>query len=233
MRKTKERKRLKIILISIFFTILFYSFGIYVGIKVFDFFYAGDLRNKMNSLYIQAKNLNEELNLNKEILLLNFLEREYKCKLLEKLIEKVRDYAFNVISRELPYRLEEYEYYYKPPEEYFELKKEYMRMMSTSYLLTLKYKRECNREIPTILYFYSSNCGEICIRQGEELDRLKDLSTKFYFFIVDKNFNLSEVKILVEIYEVDKLPTIIVNEKIILRGFSNSSLIYSYLKKTE
>lgn len=233
MKRTKERKHLRILLLSIFLTVLFYLFGMYFGMRIFEFFYANELRNKINFLYIQAKNLNDELNLNKEILLLEFLDRESKCKLLEKLIEKVRDYAFNVISKELPHRLEDYEYYHKPPEEYFELKKEYMKIMTTSYLLTLKFKRECNRDISTILYFYSSDCGEICIKQGEELDKLREFPIRFYFFIVDKNFNLSEVKVLSELYEVDQIPTIIIDEKVFLKGFSNSSLIYFHLKKSE
>lgn len=221
----------KILLISIILTLIFYLIGIYIGFKIFEFIYSKELIEKLDYLYFQAKKINEEISSNKEILLLDFLDEKTKCKLLENIINKVRNYSFNSIAKNLPYRLEEYEFYFKPSEEYIKLKTEYMKMMTTSYFLTLKYKRDCVQNISSLLYFYSPNCGDLCIKQGEELDKLKNYNVSFYFFILDKDWNLNEIKILKEIYNINSTPTIIINEKYILVDFSNISILLSYLNE--
>lgn len=231
--KRKQINITKIIIIALILTLIFYFIGIYIGFKIFKFLYSKELEEKISYLYFQAKSLNEEINSNKEILLLNFLDEKIKCKLLENIINKVRNYSFNVIAKKLPYRLEEYEFYYKPSEEYLKLKEEYMKMMATSYFLTLKYKKECNKNISTLLYFYSPNCGIDCIKQGEELDKLRYYNISLYFFIIDKDWNLNEIKILKEIFEIDSTPTIIIDEKNIIREYSNFSILFSYFNESQ
>lgn len=231
--KNRKEKFTKFIILSIILTFVFFLIGIYIGIRIFEFFYSEELLRKIEHLYVQAKALNEEIESNKGILLLDFLNNEAKCKLLKNTIEKVRNYSFNVIAKNMPYRLEEYEFYYKPSGEYLKLKNEYMKMMSTAYFLTVKYKKECDNSLLTLLYFYSSNCGIECINQGKELDKLRelDLENNVYFFIIDKDWELNEIKFLNENFNVTIVPTIIINEKYALTNFSNISLISFYLQK--
>ncbi|MEM0243152.1 MAG: hypothetical protein QXT34_01710 [Candidatus Aenigmatarchaeota archaeon] len=226
------KKRIKnVLVLSIFLTLGFYFIGIYFGLKIFEYFYANELFKKIENLYLEAKNLNEEINTNKEILLLDFLNRDAKCKLLERINNKVRYYSFEVLAKQLPYRLEEYDSKYRSSSEYLRLKREYMKLLSTSYFLTLKYIEDCNKNISTILYVYSASCGDICIKQGEELDKVKEYNLDYYFFIIDKELNLSEIEIINEMYEIYSVPTIVINGKHILRGFSNISLILSSLNE--
>lgn len=228
----KQIKFTKILILSIIFTLIFFFVGIYVGMKIFEYLYYKELFQKIEYLYVQTRNLNEEIESNKGILMLDFLDNETKCRLLKNTIEKVRDYSFNVVAKNMPYRLEEYEFYYKPSEEYLKLKREYMKMMTTTYFLTMKYKKECEKDILTLLYLYSSNCGTPCINQGQELDKLKNLNFNLYFFIIDKDFDLNEIKFITEIFNIDRTPSIIINEKYVLSGFSNISLISFYLQKS-
>ncbi|MEM5821271.1 MAG: hypothetical protein QXP34_03045 [Candidatus Aenigmatarchaeota archaeon] len=229
--KREKRNIIRIISFTLILTLIFYFIGIYVGFKIFEFFYTKELIEKINYLYFQTKSLNEEINSYKEIIFLDFLDKKTKCKLLENIINKVRDYSFNVIAKSLPYRVEEYEFESKLSDEYLKLKSEYMKMMSTSYFLTIKYKKECDTNISTLLYFYSSFCGADCINQGEELDKLREYNIDSYFFIIDKDWNLNEIKILNELFEINSVPSIVINEKYVLRGFSNVSTILSYFKK--
>ncbi|MEM4772610.1 MAG: hypothetical protein QW648_01210 [Nanoarchaeales archaeon] len=229
--KREKRNIIRIISFTLILTLIFYFIGIYMGFKIFEFFYTKDLIEKINYLYFQTKSLNEEINSYKEIIFLDFLDKKTKCKLLENIINKVRDYSFDVIAKSLPYRVEEYEFKSKLSDEYLKLKSEYMKMMSISYFLTIKYKKECDMNVSTLLYFYSSSCGADCINQGEELDKLREYNIDSYFFIIDKDWNLNEIKILNELFEIYSVPSIVINEKYVLRGFSNVSTILSYFKK--
>lgn len=229
--KREKRNIIRIISFTLILTLIFYFIGIYMGFKIFEFFYTKELIEKINYLYFQTKSLNEEINSYKEIIFLDFLDKKTKCKLLENIINKVRDYSFDVIAKSLPYRVEEYEFKSKLSDEYLKLKSEYMKMMSISYFLTIKYKKECDTNVSTLLYFYSSSCGFDCINQGEELDKLREYNIDSYFFIIDKDWNLNEIKILNELFEINSVPSIVINEKYVLRGFSNVSTILSYFKK--
>jgi hypothetical protein len=74
-----------------------------------------------------------------------------------------------------------------------------------------------------VLYFYTteSNCAE-CTKQGYVLTALREKYPEFRVYSFDYNIDLSAVKTLISIYDVEdtKLPAMVINGKLVT-GFKN------------
>lgn len=96
--------------------------------------------------------------------------------------------------------------------------KEYYSLLEIKHWLFLeKIKKECNKDTPVILYFYSNlgDCDE-CEKQGYVLTYLKKKEDDLNVFSFDINLDNSVINSLKEIYGLDnrKLPVIIIDEKV-------------------
>jgi thiol-disulfide isomerase/thioredoxin len=81
-----------------------------------------------------------------------------------------------------------------------------------SYLERLK--KECNTtDFITILYFYSTDCQD-CNKQGLIYDYLKgEYPQNVMIFALDSNVDLNTLKILKEVYGVERIPTSVINDE--------------------
>ncbi|OYT42854.1 MAG: hypothetical protein B6U88_02700 [Candidatus Aenigmarchaeota archaeon ex4484_56] len=81
------------------------------------------------------------------------------------------------------------------------------------YLFLKKVKKICNLSLPLILYFYSTDCDELCTAQGYILDTLSkkyNLTTIYAFNYEIDNPVLEVVK---KIYNITSVPSLVINGK--------------------
>jgi len=94
-------------------------------------------------------------------------------------------------------------------------KKDYTLTLVRYWLYVENLKKECGLTgTVTVLYFYSNtDCGD-CGNQGFVLDQLKAVyGQNMSTFAIDSNLDLSSVKMLKSIYNVDSVPTLVINDK--------------------
>ncbi len=100
--------------------------------------------------------------------------------------------------------------------DYKTIKRDYMLTEIRYWLLANEAKEVCPNDLATVLYFYETtdSCFD-CSAQGYILTYLKSIfGEKLLVFSLDVNFNEPMVQILKENYEIEKLPTVLVGEKI-------------------
>jgi hypothetical protein len=127
---------------------------------------------------------------------------------------------FNSLSyywERLPFRMEEYERYNEPSEEYKILKEQYAQLSIRTWIIAKNQYEKCNRNIVHGLYFYSADCQD-CIKQGEELDKLsikvRNQDKDTVLFPIDFYLNETIVKNLEEYYKINSTPALIINDKV-------------------
>jgi hypothetical protein len=195
----------KLILFSLIFSTLFYILGIITGI-IFgnEIIKVLEKRNENITILInEIKRFNEELERVKLLLL-----SQEKCEVIKNFLEEEEKLLQNFYSI-LPYRLEEFEFG-EVPKWYSDLKKEYMKLELNTWIIAKEYE-SCKEDFITILYFYKPKCFE-CIKQGEELDKIRNYLQKKYevkIFTVDINFSSSILSIIKKIYNINDAPSFI------------------------
>ena len=113
-----------------------------------------------------------------------------------------------------------------------EQKKGYTLIEVQHFLNVKKYVGECNKNITTIMFFYSNSepyvdAGE---RIGYILNSLKsDRKEKVMIYSFDFDLDMAIIKILKDVYNVTSPDTVIVNEKTKLEGISNIDELEKYL----
>lgn len=144
------------------------------------------------------------------------LSQEQMCSFLSiSLDELVKQ--LNFYWSRLPFRLEEYERYNKPSEEYLLLKEQYTHLSIRTWLLAKKQYDKCKMGIVHGLYFYSADCDE-CVKQGEQIDKLSRMvssaGSSMIMFPVDFNSSSSVISNLKKYYGIKSTPAIIINDRV-------------------
>ncbi len=112
------------------------------------------------------------------------------------------------------------------------LKERYFILNLRLWLYMRKLREECNYDVSTILFFYTSakRC-EDCIAQGIVLNQLKkDNPEKYMIFALDVDSNLGIINSLKIYFNVTKLPTLVINENQKVEGFITKQEIEKLLK---
>lgn len=166
--------------------------------------YVDSLDGELQSLQLQEK-------------FIDSLDEDYKCEFSDAYFSELNpelEYYWNI----LPQRLEEYESNNEETEEYLALKKEYTKASIRAWITTKNNYNKCNTRIVPILYFYSKDCA-ICVRQGEELDELRQLLNEagkdILVFTVDYNYDEPALNLIKTYYNITSVPAIVVNEKVL------------------
>jgi len=110
-------------------------------------------------------------------------------------------------------------------DEYKLLKSKYFLLEIRAYTLYIRLKDECNIEEDLILYFYDQE-DEDSERQGYILDRLVN-SDQVHIFSFDRNFEI--ISFLINGYEINEAPTIIINEEKKFEGITYLDELRGYL----
>lgn len=117
----------------------------------------------------------------------------------------------------LPFRIEEYEKYNAPSEEYNLLKQQYAHVSIRTWILARNQYEKCATNLVHGLYFYSADCEE-CIKQGEQLDefnkKVRESGMEAVMFPIDFYLEEPVVTNLKTYYGVAETPAIIVNDEL-------------------
>lgn len=106
------------------------------------------------------------------------------------------------------------------------LKRKYFLLELKMLALTNEFKKKCNPEITTIVFFYKID-DTLSLRQGSVLNDIDEKNPgKFIILSLDINYKDDPIiPLLVKKYEVNKAPTIIVNGNVKIEGFAASEQI--------
>ena len=223
----QQKKRNYIIVFAIIASVVLYLSGVLSGL------YANKIAEKSTANDISSLKLETSKDLNVLQRYVNFLDTNLKNMQLgqtftESLTEEEMC-SFSTISLNelfnqlryywdrLPYRIEEYERYNEPVEEYNLLKQQYAHLSIRTWIMARSQHEKCNIDLVHGLYFYSADC-EKCIKQGEQLDRLNSMVTgegrEIVMFPIDFYLEQPIVNNLKEYYGINVTPAIIINDKV-------------------
>ena len=188
-------------MISLFISLLVFSVGIYSGILIseekIEFF-----EKKLNEVKIFQKDTALRL------LLLQSFGNE-SCEFISYEIDKIMEEAEKLGKVLTDYEVEGRHVTPK----FIELKKDYTLTLIHlwNYLETMK--KICGKkDFLSIIYFYSNRNCEECAEQGLILSYLKKkYPSNVMIFALDFDFNLGSLNILKHVYQIKKLPTLIVD----------------------
>lgn len=178
------------------------------------------------SNYFSQKKINEIKNIESRIAI-DILASETQFSLLSEL--SCRDISSNLLSKELATLGDKLSYTEESrgskDEEVISLKKYYSLLQIKDFILMQKIKERCgspssqqlSESAISIMYFYSNleeKC-EDCEKEGFVLTKLRQDYPELRVYSFDYNLDLSALKTLINIYNIeDKQPAILINEKV-------------------
>jgi hypothetical protein len=183
-------------------TIFILFMGIYLGI----FLSKGkieELQSELTSLKLKQEDLVFELTL------LTLNNKNVSCNLLTQALEKVIDEAGKLGDRVSLYETTEK----IKDESFYELKKDYTLTLVRYWFYVEEIKKNCGKSnLVTVLYFYSNqNCFD-CLSQGTILTYMKQkYPQNLMVFALDYDINLNIISSLKRVYDVQKVPSLVIN----------------------
>ncbi len=150
----------------------------------------------------------------------------------EKAIEQNFVFADKIYEKGL--LIERYEESTDLTEELLLEKKKYVLLKTELWLNSMLLKEKCDKPFHTVVYLYSQE-GNIAKKAEQEAiaDTLKQLKEKYQNEIIllpiAGNLGLEVVDLQMRVYDVEYLPSIIINEEHVLEGFQELEEFESYL----
>jgi len=205
-------RKKKLFLIASITTVILYSLGVLTGYFIQEKVLSKtqeELKKIQEEFFIYKQNLE---NVQLEQLYLTTYQGDLNCKILVSVINEMQDKLAYFWSK-LPTKLEVYEKYSEIQPDYVKLKRDYTLLSIRVWLLSLNVKEKCGEDIIPALYFYSKDCDK-CIDQSYVLDSIKKEHPNFSAFIVDYNLDESIVKVIINVWNVTKVPSFIIGDKL-------------------
>lgn len=194
-------------IIAAILTILIFGLGLVLGVVLTDKRIGqADLVNNLQQQEYDSIQL--------QYLLLKTLESEESCPAAIKTLE---NNIFELDNARV--KLESYIEKSLNPEEsadFISLKRRYTLSEIRYWLLVKEAEKICKNSFVTILYFYSNKKCDDCGSQGTILTYLKEkFGEKVLIFAIDRDFKQHEplIEVLEKAYDVQEVPTLIVNEQ--------------------
>jgi hypothetical protein len=166
---------------------------------------------------------------------IDILSSETQFSLLSELA--CSDTSSSVLSSELNNFADKIEYAeanFPASSDFTRLKKFYSILEIKDYLLMKKIADRCGTKNTSVFYFYTTeaNCSE-CTKQSYVLTALKDKYPDLRVYSFDYNLDLSALRALIAIYDVDdkKLPSLVIGDKL-YTGFHSLEDIEKLAKLT-
>jgi len=143
-------------------------------------------------------------------------------------------------------KLEKYEEASQISDEISREKKRYSLLKTELWLNSILLKEKCNHPFDTVVYIYSADpSNSIKVAQQKVISNiLKTVKENRGNSIIllpiagdlnlrkeDENIKLGSINLQMKIYNITNLPSIIINEKVILEGFHTIDEIENYLNK--
>ncbi|MDO8509025.1 MAG: hypothetical protein Q7S27_05060 [Nanoarchaeota archaeon] len=218
--KSKFRIFLESLIISVLILIIGFSLGLFVEAyrtnKIVDYY---------KDYEIQALDLK----------LQNYYFQIMDKSSCEEAIEQNFIFADDIYTQGLV--LEKYEEANQISDDLFREKKRYVLLKTELWLNSLLLKDKCSEPFDTIVYFYSGDPkNSALVAQQKVLSNVlrtvkENKGNKVILLPIAGDLKLKAVDLQRRVYDVTTLPTVMINEKVILEGFHTVEEIESYLKK--
>ncbi len=187
-------------ILALVITIIIFGAGVLIG-QMYSNNVKSDIGNQLDYLSARTDSL-------QVLLLLSQQPSENLCGFYEKqaglLGEQTADlgYKLGILEKNNDAQL-------------IELKKLYFEKEIRDYLILSKIKSLCKKDFNLILYFYSNKNCPNCIKQGEELTKLKQSNpVKNLIYSLDYDSDSLSILAMKANYEITSTPSIVVNEKV-------------------
>ncbi|MBR9690664.1 hypothetical protein GOV08_03185 [Candidatus Woesearchaeota archaeon] len=223
----EDNKRRAIIAIAVIAAIVLYMSGVLSGlyankilkketeedISLFKLETKSGLEDMRSYISFLESNLNS---IQLEQIFVETLEHDQMCEFssisLNNLVEQLRFYW-----QRLPFRIEEYEKNNRQTEEYKLLKQQYTQISLRTWIIARSLQQKCDTDLVHGLYFYNADC-DLCITQGEELDKLKRTldkkGTDVLIFTIDFDSKEPLVGYLRDYYRLNSTPSVVINDEV-------------------
>jgi len=220
MADGKKRLDKRLLLSALIITGLIFFSGFSIGYS----FNTGKLSAVESDIATVTKDIQ---NFQLEFLMFDVLGEKSACPLLSSTLSEI-----NVRSEKIGNRLE----MLSPDSEikdyasYVEMKKEYSRVLLGYWLLANKFKKACESNISTVVYFYANQCDS-CGDQSFVLTYLKKrYNETLLIFALDADLEEPSVRTIKEFYNVTVYPTLVIDGAI-MAGFQKTEVLESQLQK--
>ncbi len=204
------KRKNRVYLLAGLSAIMLYVVGVFTGAFILQYT-EGKTSREFASLREEIQGYGQDLeSIELEQLYLASGQSELGCKFIVASLNRVQS-DLDYFWRNLPQKLEVYEKYNPPDENYEALKREYMAVSLKAWLLSLSVKEKCGEDIIPILYFYTRDC-EGCIEQGSVLDQVRE-SSNALVYTLDLNLESDAISMVREVYGIDQAPALIIGDR--------------------
>ena len=216
---SKFRVFLESVIISLLILIIGFSIGIYVESKRTEKVVENYKNYEIEALDLKLQNYYYQI-----------MDRS-SC---DEAIEQNFKFADDIYLRGL--ELEKYEEISQISEELSREKKRYSLLKTELWLNTILLKEKCDAEFDTVTYLYAgepTNSATVSKQKiiSNVLKTVKeDKGNKVVLLPIAGDLGLNSVNLQMRIYKVKSLPSIVINEDIVLEGFHTAEQIISYLE---
>jgi glutaredoxin len=112
---------------------------------------------------------------------------------------------------------------------YLAMKKDFMLIRLKYWILTERFKKSCDSNITTFLYFYSIEGCDACTDQGTVLDYLQYNLDEVYVFPVDAFENLTIMAAIRDIFGITTTPSLVIDGSKVMGGLQGTAKLTQYL----
>ncbi len=204
-----------------------YAVALVISIMIFALgFLLGNFTDNYKRTYVQEVAKQQELeftSLQLQYLYLENVKGSEKCPVLYQTLENNIRTMAPTLNKMLDYEKSKN----VNSTEYISLKRQYLLANLKYWLLSEEFKKTCNGDSVTVLYFFSNNC-EVCLNsQGVILSNLKQaFEDKLLICAIDSDFTEEPmITLLKNKYNVTKYPTLVINNQTIEQFLTRNELL--------
>ncbi len=157
--------------------------------------------------------------------LLTFTLENSSCPYLQNQLDSISELADEVGGRIVSLEKNEQ----MDNSAYISMKKDFMLIRLKYWILTERFKKNCNSNLTTVLYFYSIRDCDECGDQGTVLDYLQSKVDELYIFPVDAFENLTIMSTIRNIFDIDTTPSIVIDGSTMFEGLQNRETLTQLL----
>jgi hypothetical protein len=219
MKELDTRQKKQLMITSVLLAVFLFVFGTVLGYSV----------DSLRENRILDNIRQSEIDTESYILEQQFLEDFgiVSCDLLEGRIENLRQINYET-GQQLNKWVEGKKFSLKQ-EDLDYAKRRYFVQEGRLFLLIESLRQNCDASYNTVLFFYKIN-DDASVRQGFILDKISLERNDTIVFSFDKDFVQEPfVELLIDNYQIDNAPSVVINGEKKLEGFISSEELANYL----
>ncbi len=218
----KLRSKHRIFIETLILTFLILIIGLFLGFYI-EYNRTKNIIEDYKSFEIEALNLR----------LQNYYYQTIELADCDRAIQENLRFADEIYEKGL--KIQKYEDVNELTEDLLLEKKKYVLLKTELWLNSILLKQKCKNPFNTISYIYTQN--ENFAKEAEQSaisnvlgEIKKDKGNDVILLPIAGDLDLSSVNLFLRVYNITYLPSIVINEEIVLEGFHGKEKIVQYLK---